>query len=56
MTNQEKIEFLLDAIKKLEIVIIKNELQCLNQSIIDLDKKRLELMRLNLINLQNNEA
>jgi hypothetical protein len=56
MNTQEKIDFLKDAIKSLEIRITKNELICLSQSLIDQDKKRLELMKLNLVNLQNDEA
>jgi hypothetical protein len=54
MNTQEKIDFLKDAIKSLEIKIIKLELSALTTSI-KFEKERLETMKLNLINLQNSE-
>lgn len=55
MTNQEKIDFLTAKIKELEISIIKDELQALMGNVVK-DKVRLDVMKLNLVNLQNNEG
>lgn len=54
MTTQEKIDYLQNEIKILEVKIIKLELTALLTTAKH-EKERLEVMRLNLINLQNSE-